>query len=379
MKANAEGFLMPAVDSDKCVDCGRCDKVCPHLNTKGDIYNYSLRDFEGTKAYLYYSLDERRIDSASGGFLLDINRKTIEEGGCVCGCIWNDELKAVHIMTDKQEEMERMQSSKYVQSDMDGCFRQVRDRLKEGRKVTFCGTPCQTAGLRKFLGRLAESEDFVSVCLICHGVPSPAVWEYYKRAMEKKYKGKMISVNMRDKRAKGYSLSHVRYKILSTSSTDISGQNRSEMSVLRPTFLSDPYIYLFTSNLFLRNSCFKCAYKSINTGADIIVGDFYASTEGAGDLGCSCLVALTDKGDRAINSQGGVIKDSTIEDVGSVNGMICHSVPLNPKRESFFRDFAKSGEYDLGLFRKYLPLRFYVKDVLGRLGIFNTIRKVLKG
>ena len=29
MKENGEGFVFPAKNNDKCVDCGLCEKVCP--------------------------------------------------------------------------------------------------------------------------------------------------------------------------------------------------------------------------------------------------------------------------------------------------------------------------------------------------------------
>lgn len=150
MKCNNEGFMIPIIDLSKCINCGLCDKVCPHLNTPTDISSFSLENFKEKKAFLYFSNDKRRTNSASGGFVYDIYQKVLNENGVVCGCIWNNNMEAVHIITDKAEDMYKMQSSKYVQSNMQDCYKNIRIALRQGRKVAFCGTPCQTAGLHFF-------------------------------------------------------------------------------------------------------------------------------------------------------------------------------------------------------------------------------------
>lgn len=211
MRRNEEGFLMPFVDKGKCIDCGLCEKRCPYLNINADVDSFNLNDFNGKPAYLYYSNKEERLDSASGGFVNDVFSMFVQEGGFACGCVWDNELKANHIVSDNDCDLARMQSSKYVQSDLSSCFKEVRGLIKSGKKVVFCGTPCQTAGLRQYLGAAADTEKVLLICLICHGVPSPKVWDYYRKCLEKKFKARMTNVNMRDKRAKGYSLSYARY------------------------------------------------------------------------------------------------------------------------------------------------------------------------
>ena len=32
MQYDREGFLYPVVNSERCVDCGKCTKVCPVIN-----------------------------------------------------------------------------------------------------------------------------------------------------------------------------------------------------------------------------------------------------------------------------------------------------------------------------------------------------------
>lgn len=363
MLPNEEGFLMPRVDKEKCIDCGKCDKCCPHLNTSEDMSGFSLNSFEGKPSYLYFSNQEERRNSASGGFVYDAMRAAIKDNGIICGCVWDDHLKAVHIVSDKNEDLQRMQSSKYVQSEMIGCYAEVRKALKNHHKVVFCGTPCQTAGLKYYLGNV-NSENLISICLICHGVASPLVWKKWVEVIEKKYKGKLVNVNMRDKSYKGYSTSYCKYTLRNV-------LNESMKNVGMPTYLADPYIFLFTDDLYLRKSCNRCQYKADQNGADIIVGDFYESTPSAGDLGCSCIIAMTEKGNQFVKSLDGTIIKSDFKAVGVVNPMLWTSVKEHPRRIEFFKvmDSGKmSGER---LFDSFLPMRFKIKKIMNQCGVFN--------
>lgn len=378
MRPNDEGFLMPQIDKGRCVDCGLCDKVCPHLNTPTDRSHFSLFSFKDKKAYLYFSKDGGRKRSASGGFVYDLYRKVLADGGLVCGCLWNDNLEAVHVLSGELDDLQKMQSSKYVQSNMQDCYRKVRNALREGKQVVFCGTPCQTAGLRSFLGKTDQSR-LISVCLICHGVPSPGAWKAWKTVMEKKQKARMVDVNMRDKSYKGYGTSYVRYAFdtpqANGESVDAPHTSTKLRNVGWPTYLSDPYIFLFTDNLYLRHSCNHCQYKADRNGADIIVGDFYQSLPEAGDDGCSCLFAMTEKGDAAIKGLNGMLQEADYQAIGGGNNMLWRSVAEHPKRTQFFNRYKNETEPTASLFTDFLPLRFKIKKTLNRLGVFGFIRK----
>lgn len=381
MQANDEGFLMPVVDREKCVDCGLCDKACPHLHTAADRTQFSLQSLRDCEASLYYSNDEERKDSASGGFVYDVFKKVLREGGAVAGCVWTDRLEAAHIVTDKMDDLHRLQGSKYVQSDMRGCFKEIRQLLREGRQVAFCGTPCQTAGLRQYLGK-TDCSRLISICLICHGVPSPGVWELWKRLLVRKYGAELADVNMRDKSYKGYRTSYVRYSFPSqpVSEVAVATPHTSRLetrNVGLPTYLADPFIFLFTDNLFLRHSCHHCRYKAQQNGADIIVGDFYASTPGAGNMGCSSLLAMNDKGREAIHSLDGTVIPSDYVTVGSVNAMLWKSIKEHPRRGEFFERYKRGELEKMSAFTAFLPLRFYLKKVLNQLGLFGFCQSLL--
>ena len=378
MLSNKDGFLMPHVDESKCVDCGLCDKACPHLNTSTDRSQFSLESFKDKKAYLYFSKDSRRKESASGGFVFDLYKEILKNGGLICGCEWNVDLEAVHVLSDSYDDLHKMQSSKYVQSNMQNCYRKIRRALREGKQVAFCGTPCQTAGLNSYLGKTDRS-NLISVCVICHGVPSPGVWNAWKTIMEKKYNGKLVDVNMRDKSYKGYKTSYVRYAFTSPQASDGRIRDSHTSTKLRnvgmPTYLSDPYVFLFTNDLYLRHSCNHCQYKADQNGADIIVGDFYQSVPQAGNDGCSCLYAMNENGDKWIHSLDGELIDTNYKTIGCVNGMLWSSVNEHPRRQEFFDRYCALTSPTANLFTDFLPLRFKAKKVMNQLGIFAFVRK----
>lgn len=380
MKYNDEGFLMPTVDTVRCVDCGLCDRVCPHLNTPIDQSHFSLQSFKTKSAYLYYSNDLARKNSASGGFVYDVYRKVLSDGGAVCGCVWNDRMEAIHIVTESENDLPRLQSSKYVQSNMRDCFKQIRQMLHNGRTVAFCGTPCQTAALNRFVSQ-AERAHLIAICLICHGVPSPGVWNRFKTTLSLVHHGTLTDCNMRDKSYRGYSTSYVRYtfkSLLDTESRNSDAQTSQSLRFIgRPTYLADPFIFLFTNNLFLRHSCSHCAYKAEQNGADVIVGDYYKSTPGADNLGCSCLLSMTEQGERMIRSLPGTLIQSDYITVGRVNSMLWQSSTENSRRAEFFTRYKHNDKPEMSLFTDFLPWKFHVKKILNKVGLFGISRRLL--
>ena len=192
MRADEEGFLYPAVDAGKCVDCGLCEKVCPLKHAEELKAEREPRCFAAI-----HKSDEVLMRSTSGGAFTAISDVILARGGAVCGVDFDEKLRAVHRVSDTAEGRDRMRVSKYVQSDMRGIFRAVREEC-EKRPVMFSGTPCQCAALLSYLGGRPEN---LFVCdLICHSIPSPLVWEEYKKLLESERGGKIAQVWFRSKR-----------------------------------------------------------------------------------------------------------------------------------------------------------------------------------
>lgn len=185
---------------------------------------------------------------------------------------------------------------------------------------------------------------------------------------------------MRDKSYKGYSTSYVRYTFQSSSGNNINNNSQHTLTKIKnvsmPTYLSDPYIFLFTDNLYLRHSCNHCQYKADNNGADIIVGDYYQSTPEAGNNGCSCIFAMTEKGEKIIKELQGTAISTDYKTIGSVNSMLWTSVKESANRKKFFEKYKSNTQPDIHLFTDFLPFRFKVKKVLNQLGLFNVAKAI---
>lgn len=177
MVADEEGFLRPQVDAAKCVGCHRCEQVCPVLHP-------SEPDVSPT-AYAAYTKDENlRRQSSSGGIFTELAKPIIECGGVVFGCVWErPQLVAIHAKAETLEALAEIRGSKYVQSDLRETFREAKTALLAERQVLFSGTPCQIAGLNAFLGKYYEN--LLTVEIICHGTPSPVVFDVCKTRLSR--------------------------------------------------------------------------------------------------------------------------------------------------------------------------------------------------
>ena len=258
------GFKYPQVDMEKCINCGLCEKVCPYNN------EYDKKQvFEKSIAYGGWNTDENiRAISTSGGVFTSIAKYIIEKNGVVCGAIYDKELNVVHDIVDNLDDLKKMNGSKYVQSDMKDNFRKIKEKLEKGVYVLFSGTPCQVSGLNSFLGK--EYDNLYTCDIVCHGVPSPKVFEKYKKELEKENNSKLVNLNFRDKVSgwQGYSLST---KFDNNKSFSINAQKTS-------------YMKAFLSDIDLRESCPTCKFAKLPRYADFTLGDFWGVDESYPDL-----------------------------------------------------------------------------------------------
>lgn len=272
MEPDTLGFKYPKVDLDKCIDCGLCEKVCAF----NDNYDKSL-NLKEPEIYAARHKDIHEIEtSRSGAAFIAISDYILENGGIVYGVGYKDHFRVAHKRATTKEERNEFKGSKYVQSDLDGIFRQVKEDLKQGNTVLFSGTPCQTAGLNSYIGKKFR-ENLVLVDIVCHGVPSPYIWQDYLTYLENKYKSKIIKVNFRDKSRIGWS-GHIESFVFAN-------KNKVELDVFK---------YLFGKNIMLRSSCGSCVFTNFNRPSDITIGDYWGWEKISKDFnddnkGCSLL------------------------------------------------------------------------------------------
>ena len=188
MRRDRQGFDYPVANPDLCIGCGLCESVCPVLNpreTARPMAAYAAR------------VDEHVRESSSGGVFPRLAEDMVGAGGIVFGAVMNPDLTVGHSEAQTMDEVRKMTGSKYVQSDMYSVYEDVKTYLEDGRKVLFTGTPCQVAGLNSFLGKAYE--ELITVDVVCHGAPSPGLWEKYAAALSRKYGTSIDEVRFRDK------------------------------------------------------------------------------------------------------------------------------------------------------------------------------------
>lgn len=247
---NEDGFLMPSVDKTMCLDCGRCTAVCPALApASGNLVSPGI--------YAFRAKDAIRDKSASGGFFPVMARMILDMGGVVCGCAYDAEWNARHVIADTWEGIQPMRSSKYMQSSLGDCYTKLKDILKSGRQVLFTGTPCQVAGLKSFLGR--DYENLLTLDLVCEGVAPQKLFQEHLREID--FPGPYASIDFRSKRYPWGS--HV-LRIEARDGRVYEGRDPH-----------DCYQHGLLGGLILRKSCGDCPFCDYPRQGDITMGDFW--------------------------------------------------------------------------------------------------------
>ena len=251
MVRDKEGFAFPAVDPEKCVHCGACTAVCPMLHPR------EVRPLPAAFAAWNRNADLRR-DSTSGGAFSALADYVLEGGGVVFGAALDGKQHLRHIACFRKEDLWRLRGTKYVQSDLDDAFQAVKKYL-ETRQVLFSGTPCQVDGLYRYLG--TRPENLTTCDLVCHGVPSPGVWEDMARYIERKRGRELQTVRFRNK-VEGWKNSHFT-AVYDDGTVDT-----------HPLFETE-YGRAFGRALFLRPCCYRCPYACMNRPGDFTLGDLW--------------------------------------------------------------------------------------------------------
>lgn len=322
MEADKEGFRYPKIDLDKCIHCNKCRKLCEAAQSE-------IVEKRNEKAYVSYSKNtEIRFTSSSGGMFSELANRVIDSGGSVYGVGFTENWHVTHQCAESKSEVEKLRGSKYVQSEMDSCFVEIRDKLEQDKLVYFSGTPCQVDGLLTFLNK--EYDNLITQDIICHGVPSPEVWKEYVNIRSK---GQPISrISFRDKTYGWHYFSMC-----------IETNQKNYVKRLD----EDVYTRLFLDNVILRPSCYNCHHKHLHRKADITIADCWGNTSGVkdDDKGISLIFANTEKGQRLISEISGNLEMNEIpfEKAVSSQGAMTKSVPYNQNRDLFFSLVEESG------------------------------------
>lgn len=316
-----EGFRYPQVNETQCVNCGLCEGVCPiiqHKSVEGELRAAAVQHREAETLY----------HSAAGGAFSAIATCTIQNGGIAFGAAYDENMVVHHTSAETIEDLAKFRSSKYVQSQMDNTFAQVKKELRKGREVCFSGTPCQVAGLKQFLG--GDYEQLITVDLVCKGVGSPAVLKHYVENMVLQYGSRIVGMNFKRK-TYGYHSS--------TMSVDFeNGKTYSKGGI------TDPMMRCFRANICLRPSCSCCKFKGEHRVSDLTIFDCWHFDELTNkkddDKGHTAVLIHTPKGQSRIYECKPFLEIDEIdpERVISLDGiMVNNHVIEHEKRNEFFK------------------------------------------
>jgi coenzyme F420-reducing hydrogenase beta subunit len=318
-----EGFFYPVVDFETCIQCGLCEKVCPVLHP------YDEHHPQEVLAAINKN-EKVRMESSSGGVFTLLAEEIINQGGAVFGVRFDENWQAVFDYAETTEALANFKGSKYLQARVGNSFTKCKQLLEQGRKVLFSGTQCQIAGLLHFLRR--PYPNLLTVDFICHGVPSPKVWQHYLGEAVQAGKQAIADIKFRDKR-----LGWKRFSF----TLDYNEQNRCYN--LTSPFTQNTYMNAFLANLILRPSCYSCPSKGGKSNSDITIADFWGidqvNPEMFDDRGTSLVLIHTERGQQALNRQCLKWAKASYEDVIHFNPSWKEPAPCHPKRSAFFAAF----------------------------------------
>lgn len=331
MKADVSGFLYPVVDTETCVECGLCEKICPVLHAPE-----KKTDFE-QKAFAGWSKNQAlRYNSTSGGLFSELASCVIREHGCAAGAVYGENCEIVHDVAADMKGLEGIRQSKYAQCHTGDIFSKVQELLKAGKKVIFCGTPCHAAALRNYLKK--EYENLYIVDFICRGVNSPKAYRSWLCELEKKQGAKATKVWFKYKK---YGWKN------SPRCTRVDFADGS--SVIQDGYKNTYMCGYLGPNLYIRPSCSDCKFKGTERDSDITLADFWGITkELDDDRGTSLIIVNTKKGQELLDKIKGTVflQERSIREIHEGNACFTSSVVIHPKSEEFLsrldtEDFSK--------------------------------------
>ncbi|UZQ50363.1 Coenzyme F420 hydrogenase/dehydrogenase, beta subunit C-terminal domain [Clostridium kluyveri] len=333
------GFLYPQIDYNVCVNCGICKKVCAYQNINGSKLPMAT--------YAGGAKSSSIMNSASGGIFLAMAISIIEGGGVVFGASFKlveGILRPIHIGISNEEQIYKLQGSKYVQSDIGFSYRKIKNLLLKGKKVLFSGTPCQVDGLKGYLNK--EYDNLLLIDIICHGVPNAQFFQDYLVLLGKSNYGEIIDFKFREK-SKGWGLNGV---------AECRQKNGEYKKFVVSSRLSSFYRLFLDSEIY-RDSCYSCKYASCHRAGDVTIGDYWGIKEehpefidkNGGDLtlekGISCIIVNSEKGYAFLNdiSESIFLYPSSYEKVSAHNSQLVFPSHVGKNRNKILELYRKKG------------------------------------
>lgn len=363
IRRNEEGFQYPYIqDTAECNDCGLCESVCPVINIKPD----TKADQKGLIAQI--NDEQIRRESASGGMFSAIALSVLEENGIVYGAAYGDDFEVCHVGITSRDDLWKLRNSKYVQSNLVGVFKEIKEMLDTGVTVCFSGTPCQVEGLQCYLRK--DYDNLLLVDVVCHGVSSPLIWDKYLETV-KKYSPSRIYFRWK----------HYGYKY-----STMSFFNENDEEIYFAGVESDKMLRAYFSNNCDRDTCYECIFKKRYRTSDFTIWDCFQprffSKDFDDDRGTSGVLVHTEKGENRLKKiiDAGLIKHLFVpaDELTFGNNEMTGSVKKGAYRETILKDASQMSSTEL--FNKYFPdtaktkLKKFIRLFLVKVGLYSFFK-----
>lgn len=304
--------------------------------------------------------------SSSGGMFAELARYVLSQGGVVFGCTMErveDGFDVKHIYIENENDLYKLQGSKYVQSRIGNTIKEAKNFLDNGRFVLFSGTPCQIAGLKAYLKR--DYENLLTVDLSCTGTPSLKIFNDYIKFLEEKYKQKIVNFDFRNKKRFGWSCGNA----------VITFQSGKQKTILN---YNSSYLNLFIRKKIQGECCQCCKFAGLERISDFTLADAWGFEQVYPSLlkenggifdknnGISLVLINSNRGAEHFNliEDNVIFKEVDVEKLKQFNGPLCERNIMNDTME-YVEAYKTAGYAELDrIFKKKQGLKYYYHWIL---------------
>lgn len=316
LEPNSMGAIQPSINYDTCVKCNACRNICPIINIDRLKFNKAISAYHATSKDT-----EIYLNASSGGIATQIANEILKgNDGVVYAAVMDAErLQVSHMRITNIKQLRKSQKSKYVQSRIKKeIYHNVLNDIKSGKSVLFIGTPCQIAGVKRFL--MKDYDNIIYVELICHGTPGEQVLREY----------------MELKKLKNHKIQDLQFRNKKNFVVEYQLEYQLEYQDIPLTPRSSLYYHGFMSGSIYRQSCHSCKFAKRERTGDITLGDTEFSKD---NCVYSSVIIYTDKGKKIFDR---ISYNIEYEIVDVRNMLDSHAqlnapVPVNKEQQKFVK------------------------------------------
>lgn len=246
--------LLPVLNLSNCINCGCCTKACP---VKTPIRKQPQIEVFAS----WHSSDDMRRKCASSGTASAMYQEALDQGWCIAGAVSVNALDVEIVLCDNFNAIQDFSSSKYIFSNCEKLYPQIKQALANGRKLLFIGLPCQVAAISNLFKN--KREQMILVDLVCHGTNAK---EYLRQHIAKVESSKTLKVD----------------KVIFREGKDFLIKMLDKVGNVvysESSWYKDMYQYGYHRGIFYRENCYQCNYASSERISDITLKDYWGLGE----------------------------------------------------------------------------------------------------